>query len=138
MTSKTPEIKIIGAGAPRTGTVSLMKALELLGFGPCYHMDVVQANDLQWPWVDALDGEQDLKKYKALLEGYGSVCDFPASSAYFELMAAYPDAKVIQSLRLKRARVSVCDTRIILALDRTDRAAAVEDPLVYVYMHVMD
>ena len=97
MTNKKPEIKIIGAGAPRTGTSSLKTALEILGFGPCYHMEVVQKNNLQYPWVDALNGEQDLKKYRSLLEGYGSVVDFPASPAYFELMAAYPDAKVLHA-----------------------------------------
>ena len=31
-------LEIIGAGFGRTGTVSMKAALEILGFGPCYHM----------------------------------------------------------------------------------------------------
>ena len=31
-------MKVIGAGLPRTGTLSQKVALEMLGFGPCYHM----------------------------------------------------------------------------------------------------
>src|SRR5947207_3305137 len=30
-------MKLIGAGYPRTGTLSTKVALEQLGFGPCYH-----------------------------------------------------------------------------------------------------
>ena len=32
------QVKVIGAGFGRTGTLSLKVALEELGFGPCYHM----------------------------------------------------------------------------------------------------
>lgn len=31
-------LEIIGAGFGRTGTHSLGAALEVLGYGPCYHM----------------------------------------------------------------------------------------------------
>jgi hypothetical protein len=31
-------IRVIGAGLPRTGTMSLKAALKQLGFGPCYSM----------------------------------------------------------------------------------------------------
>ncbi len=32
------QLKVIGAGLPRTGTMSMKHALEILGFGKCYHM----------------------------------------------------------------------------------------------------
>jgi hypothetical protein len=32
------DLQVIGAGFGRTGTSSLRDALNLLGFGPCYHM----------------------------------------------------------------------------------------------------
>ena len=35
------KMKVIGAGFGRTGTSSLQTALEILGFGPCYHMNQV-------------------------------------------------------------------------------------------------
>tara|TARA_R110002124_G_scaffold29573_3_gene102878 strand:+ start:1082 stop:1219 length:138 start_codon:yes stop_codon:yes gene_type:complete len=31
-------LSVIGAGFGRTGTESLKNALEILGYGPCYHM----------------------------------------------------------------------------------------------------
>ena len=37
-------MKVIGAGLPRTGTLSQKVALEMLGFGPCYHMVNVLTN----------------------------------------------------------------------------------------------
>ena len=35
------ELKVIGAGFGRTGTTSLAKALEILGVGPCYHLNEI-------------------------------------------------------------------------------------------------
>ncbi len=35
------DLKVIGAGFGRTGTNSLKIALEMLDFGPCYHMTEV-------------------------------------------------------------------------------------------------
>ena len=40
MKSKT-ELKVIGAGFGRTGTTSLKKALEILGVGPCFHLNEI-------------------------------------------------------------------------------------------------
>jgi hypothetical protein len=36
-------LRVIGAGMPRTGTTSMKAALEQLGFGPCYHTEMVKA-----------------------------------------------------------------------------------------------
>jgi hypothetical protein len=37
-------VKVIGAGLPRTATLTQKIALEMLGFGPCYHMVNVLAD----------------------------------------------------------------------------------------------
>ena len=37
-------LKVIGAGLGRTGTHSLGRALEKLGFGPCYNILEVRKN----------------------------------------------------------------------------------------------
>ena len=37
-------LSIIGAGFGRTGTHTLNLALEMLGFGPCHHMEDVNRN----------------------------------------------------------------------------------------------
>ena len=43
-------LSVIGAGFGRTGTHSLNLALEILGFGPCHHMEDVMASPQQKAW----------------------------------------------------------------------------------------
>jgi len=91
-------IKIIGAGFPRTGTMSLKRAIEELGFGPCYHMiDFVRDNSTIDFWQAKFRNEN--KDWKPLLSQHQSIVDFPGSLFYKELMAYYPDAKVVLSVR---------------------------------------
>ena len=59
-------MKVIGAGLPRTGTLSQKVALEMLGFGPCYHMVNVLADlSLLEQWSNAMDGEADWTRSSA-------------------------------------------------------------------------
>jgi hypothetical protein len=91
-------IELIGAGLPRTGTLSQKEALEILGLGPCYHwIDILADLDAQVPlWDGALDGSVDPA---AILDGYRSTVDWPGGYFYRELLGAYPDAKVLLSVR---------------------------------------
>ena len=90
-------MKLIGAGFPRTGTLSQKLALELLGFGPCYHMVTVLADLPQAAlWDRALDGEAP---WSEMFDGYGSTVDWPGGYFYEELMEEYPEAKVLLSTR---------------------------------------
>ena len=90
-------MKVIGAGLPRTGTLSQKVALDMLGFGPCYHMVNVLADlDLVERWQAALDGRPDWERTFA---GFESTVDWPGGFFYQELMEAYPDAKVLLSVR---------------------------------------
>lgn len=41
MIEKTIDLKVIGAGFGRTGTLSLKVALDELSLGPCHHMTEV-------------------------------------------------------------------------------------------------
>ena len=51
-------MKVIGVGLPRTGTTSLKLALEMLGYGPCYHMTEVFGDAGSWPlWIKAAAGK---------------------------------------------------------------------------------
>lgn len=90
-------LKVIGAGFGRTGTLSLKLALEQLGFGPCYHMVEVFKNPqaARW-WIEAADGRPDWAK---IYEGYNSTVDWPNATFWAELADAYPDAKVILTVR---------------------------------------
>jgi hypothetical protein len=90
-------MKLIGAGLPRTGTLSQKVALEILGVGPCYHMVNVLADlDLASMWRRALDGDAD---WPEIFEGFEATVDWPGSFFYRELIEVYPDAKVLLSLR---------------------------------------
>jgi len=82
---------------PRTGTLSQKVALEMLGLGPCYHMVSVLA-DLEQAalWDPSQDGEPSWRK---ILDGFQSTVDWPGGYFYKELMEAYPDAKVLLSVR---------------------------------------
>lgn len=91
-------MKIIGAGFGRTGTSSLKVALEELGFGPCYHMTEVFAHpEHAESWDAARRGEK--VDWDGLLDEYHAAVDWPACTFYEELMAKYPDAKVLLSVR---------------------------------------
>jgi hypothetical protein len=91
-------LKVIGAGFGRTGTMSLKLALEQLGFGPCYHMEVVFQTPEHLPvWHKAVDGT--LPDWNAFLGAFGSVVDWPTTHFWRELYEASPDAKVILPIR---------------------------------------
>lgn len=91
-------IRVIGVGVGRTGTYSLKLALNQLGFGPCHHMDEVLKNlAVQVPlWSAALDGRPD---WDAIYSGFSSAVDWPTAGFCRELVAAYPKAKFILTLR---------------------------------------
>jgi hypothetical protein len=90
-------MKLIGAGLPRTGTLSQKVALEMLGVRPCYHMvNVLGDLDLVARWRRALDGDAEWEK---IFEGFQATVDWPGSFFYRELLEVYPDAKVLLSVR---------------------------------------
>jgi hypothetical protein len=91
------KVKLIGAGLPRTGTLSQKVALEILGIGQCYHMvNVLGELDLVPQWRRALDGDA---RWDEIFEGYQATVDWPGSFFYRELLDVYPDAKVLLSVR---------------------------------------
>jgi hypothetical protein len=93
--SNTVSLKIIGAGFGRTGTLSLKQALETLGFTKCYHM--AELTPAQIPlWRAAWRGEP---VWDDLFNGYQAAVDWPTSAFWPQLMRAYPDAKVLLTVR---------------------------------------
>ena len=91
-------LKVIGAGLPRTATWSQKLALEQLGPGPCYHMSEALEHPGHWPqWEAAAAGGP--VDWAGLFEGWGSTTDAPGCHFYRELMEAFPDAKVLLSVR---------------------------------------
>ena len=91
-------MKVIGSGFGRTGTLSMKAALERLGFNPCYHMETVlkSPSHLKF-WHDVAMGQA--VDWHQIFAGFEAAVDFPASSVYKELLAVYPHAKVIHTVR---------------------------------------
>ena len=91
-------LKVIGAGYGRTGTLSLKNALEHVGFRPCYHMTELFGKpgaDEQWEAIT----RGKVVDWNTVFEGYQATVDWPACAVYKELMQAYPEAKVLLSVR---------------------------------------
>jgi hypothetical protein len=103
-------LKIVGAGFGRTGTLSLKNALEMLGFGPCYHMfEVVERPDHIAAWHRLAFG--DAMDWDLLFEDFQSTVDWPTARYWRELADHYPQAKVLLSVRDPEAWYkSVTDT----------------------------
>jgi hypothetical protein len=91
-------VKAIGAGFGRTGTDSLREALTILGFGPCHHMFEVNAHEEQRRLWRAL-AQGAAPDWDRLLAGYNACVDWPSAFYWRELMAHFPDAKVISTYR---------------------------------------
>lgn len=92
-------LAVIGAGFGRTGTSSLQEALEILGYGPCYHMREVfkdPEGPAKWDRVGRGEGTPD---WDDIFFGYKATVDLPGATYYKELLEHYPDAKVILTVR---------------------------------------
>ena len=89
-------LQIIGAGWGRTGTKSLRDALDRLGY-TTHHMHEVflhpEHSDL---FLAAARGDAD---WEAIYDGYTATVDWPGAAFWRELADAYPDARVLLSIR---------------------------------------
>ncbi|MEW9550771.1 sulfotransferase family protein [Nonomuraea sp. NPDC050783] len=91
-------LTVIGAGFPRTGTSSMKAALERLGFGPCHHMVDIMTNPARVDRWLPLAGGGDAD-WEHVFEGFRSTQDWPASFWWREQARAYPEAKVVLTVR---------------------------------------
>src|SRR5690242_898318 len=83
-------LKVIGAGLSRTGTHSLHAALEQLGMRSI-HYDTERLNDI----IDGSEPHPSFRRY----DDVDAVIDLPASLFFRELSEAYPEAKVVLTVR---------------------------------------
>lgn len=91
-------LEVIGAGFGRTGTHSLAAALEILGYGPCYHMLELHRNpDHNSAWADAMEGNE--VEWHALFKAYNSTVEWPTVSFLDQILPEFPKAKVVLTLR---------------------------------------
>jgi len=94
------EFILIGAGLPRTGTLSTYTALEMLLPGKCHHMarvatDKTTRNQDFWP--KAVAGKATEEEWKQFVreERLSACVDFPSSLFWKDLLKIYPNAKVL-------------------------------------------
>lgn len=99
------QIKVIGAGFGRTGTLSLKKCLEILGY-KCHHMEEIINNHQYSIFYDLLSSSKEErlenKMWTNLLckpYAYNAVVDFPTSIFYEEIFHENPSAKIILTIR---------------------------------------
>jgi hypothetical protein len=94
-------LEVFGAGVGRTGTLSLKIALEKLGFGPCHHMRVLLEQQDQHErialWRRAAAGRA--VDWAEVYRGFSSSTDWPGARFWREITTAFPDAKVILTVR---------------------------------------
>jgi hypothetical protein len=90
-------LRLIGAGWGRTGTSSMRSALETLGYA-CHHMSEVFHHQEQAALFTeaATDPTFDWERIYA---NYTATVDWPGCAFWRELTDAYPDAKVLLTVR---------------------------------------
>lgn len=112
-------LKVIGAGFGRTGTLSLKRALEMLGYGPCYHMlEVLNHPQHDQLWLEAIRGSDP--KWPAVFRDFQATVDWPSSFFWRELSLAYPEAKIILTLRDEDEWYESVRETIFATLERFD------------------
>ncbi|MGP4111953.1 sulfotransferase family protein [Streptomyces sp. 4N509B] len=91
-------LDVLGVGAGRTGTMSLKNALEMLGFTPCHHMLHMLEHPEDIPlWDRVASGEE--VDWQEVYAGYRASVDWPGARYWREITAAFPEARVILTLR---------------------------------------
>lgn len=97
VSATTRTIDLFGAGLGRTGTTSVQRALEQLGYH-AYNFEEAVANDHLETWQRIFEGELE-PDWPMLFAGYDATISWPASFYYRELNEAYPTAKFILTTR---------------------------------------
>ncbi|MCJ1279138.1 hypothetical protein MMC21_006962 [Puttea exsequens] len=116
-------MEVMNLGFPRTGTMSMQAALNILGY-TCYHSSIFFTNPQDCNlWNAALDAKYlhrgppfTLRDWDQLLGRYSAVSADPPAVAFAEdLIAAYPSAKVILVERELESWFTSFDCNIISA-----------------------
>ncbi|KAI1159886.1 P-loop containing nucleoside triphosphate hydrolase protein [Nemania serpens] len=139
---RTVPMRVLVLGMGRTGTTSLRQALKRLGYEDTYHM---MSTSVENPldcllWQQAFEAKFDgigtfgRQEWDQLLGHCQAVADWPAIAFSEELLAAYPEAKVILPGRdVDSWHSSVLKTVYWRASDVELRVASYLDPAAGMY-----
>ena len=89
-------MKVICAGLGKTGTTSLAKALQVLGFNVYDFKEHYEIHFQQW--LDSFETDRH-PNFKEIYQGVDAVTDVPPAFWFEEISAVYPEAKVILTVR---------------------------------------
>ena len=89
-------MKVICAGFAKTGTKSLAKALRILGYN-VYDIEEHVTFHRQ-EWRDSFETDR-LPNFKEMYQGVDAITDIPPVFWFEEIAAAFPEAKVILTVR---------------------------------------
>ncbi|KAJ7140638.1 P-loop containing nucleoside triphosphate hydrolase protein [Mycena epipterygia] len=97
---RTVPMEVLVLGFCRTGTASTREALKQLGYKDTYHMQTVLANPLEFFGKGKPYGREEWDQLLGhCQDSCQAVTDTPAIMFSEELIAAYPDAKVVLTSR---------------------------------------
>lgn len=110
---RTRPMQVLVLGASRTGTMSILTALEQLGYNPYHMAKAMKAPKMNFSlWLEALRAkfhpEQvtsavktpwGVEEFDKVLGDFDGVEDVPGIAFAEELIAAYPEAKVVLNTR---------------------------------------
>ncbi|CEP12787.1 hypothetical protein [Parasitella parasitica] len=93
-------LKVIGAGFGRTGTDSLRLALNILGY-KTHHMKSFWEEEADTNPDDFIEAykNRDKADWDKVYENYTAAVDWPTVEFYKDLVAKYPEAKVVLTTR---------------------------------------
>jgi hypothetical protein len=91
-------IDVIGVGLGRTGTESLKSALEVLGYGPCFHyFQLLRDGDRLEHWEQLERGNRP--DYAEMFQGYRSITSSLSAVFHRQLLDEFPAAKCVLTVR---------------------------------------
>jgi len=90
-------MKVIVASLPKTGTKTVSESLRILGYGVDDFLDQYQRHHKQW-WKIMNDG-QTTQDFKEMYKDVDAVVDMPACCWWEEIHRAFPEAKIILTMR---------------------------------------
>ena len=76
----------------------MQEALEILGFGPCHHMESIFAHPEQVPAWQAIAAGETVD-WNEVFAGYNAQVDWPGAHVWRQTASAFPQAKVIHTVR---------------------------------------
>ena len=89
-------MKVICAGLAKTGTTSLAKALQVLGYNVCDFKEHYEIHLQQW--LDSFETDRH-PNFKEIYQGVDAVTDVPPAFWFEEISTDFPEAKVILTVR---------------------------------------